>query len=286
MFVADRHRMTYRLLFLALCIFCSACAARPTRVETTAQAAQTNDPLEPYNRSVMKLNGKLTTYLIRPVVTVYRALLPKPIRNGLANISANARAPLVFVHDVLQAEPSRAFQTLGRFLMNTTAGLGGTFDVAARAGVPAHDEDAGQTFARWGMPSGPYLMLPLLGPSTLRDTFGFATDMFADPLRYVLRSPTVPRSFGASPLGTGVALSQQGSNVRSQIGTGLLIVSLLSQLDQNIDRLGELDRGALDPYIALRESYRQYRAAEIANGKSGPPKAEDDPLAGELDVPK
>jgi phospholipid-binding lipoprotein MlaA len=278
--------MIFRLLLLVLCISCSACASRASKIETTSQAVQSSDPLEPYNRSVMKLNGKLTTYLIRPVVSIYRAILPKPIRKGLANISANAKAPLVFVHDVLQAEPDRAFQTLGRFLMNTTAGLGGTLDVAAKAGVPAHDEDAGQTFARWGIPSGPYLMLPLLGPSNLRDSFGFATDIFADPMRYALRSPTVPISIGAAPVSTGIALRDHRSGVRGDIGTSLLITSLLSQLDQNIDRLGELERGSLDPYIALRESYKQYRNAEIANGKSGPPKTEDDPLADVLDAPK
>ncbi len=278
--------MISRLLLLLLCSACSACAARPAGVSTTAQVVQSSDPLEPYNRSVMKLNRNLTKIILRPVVSVYRALLPKPVRKGLANISANAKAPLVFVHDVLQAEPDRAFQTLGRFLMNSSVGLGGAIDVAAKAGVPAHDEDAGQTLARWGIPSGPYLVLPLLGPSNVRDSFGSAADMFADPMRYVLRSQTAPISFNASPAGTDVAVADEGNDVRGDIGTALMITSLVSLLDQNIDRLDELERGSLDPYVALRESYRQYRAAEISNSKGGPPKPEDDPLADVLEAPQ
>jgi phospholipid-binding lipoprotein MlaA len=278
--------MTSRLLFIALCALCSACAARPEGVQTMAKASQTQDRLEPYNRSVMKLNSGLTKILIKPVVTIYRTLLPKPVRQGITNISTNAKAPLVFVHDILQGEGDRAAQTLGRFLMNSTVGIGGSFDLAAKAGVPPHDEDAGQTFARWGIPSGPYIMLPLLGPSTVRDSFGFAADIFADPLRYVLRSETLPIGIITSPATVGVTIAERNRGVGSNVGTGLMIASALSQLDQNIDRLDELQRGALDPYVALREAYRQYRQAEIDNGK--PPKSnpEDDPLADVLDAPQ
>ncbi len=275
-------------LLLILCVICSACASRPNsgqRVQTTTAAVQNVDPLEPYNRSVMKLNSGLTKIIIKPVVTLYRALLPKPLRHGIANISANAKSPLVFAHDVLQGEGTRAAETLGRFLMNSTVGIGGTFDVAAKAGVPPHDEDAGQTFAVWGIPSGPYLMLPLLGPSNVRDTFGFAADIFADPLRYVLRSQTVPIGFGV-PTGTGVGVRSSTNDVRGDIGTGLLVASILSRLDENIDRLYELQRGAVDPYVALREAFRQYHQVEIDNGRTRPTRFEDDPLADIEEAPK
>lgn len=278
--------MNPRLLLVILCAFCSACAARKADVSTAAQAANSNDPLESYNRNVMKLNSGLTKFVIRPVVTVYRAIMPKPLRSGIANISANAKTPLIFVHDVLQGEPDRAFKAMGRFLMNSTVGLGGALDVATKAGVPAHDEDAGQTFARWGVKSGPYIMLPLLGPSNLRDTLGSVADIFADPMRYVLRSPTVPLGIGPAPVSTGVAIANRKIGVRSDIGTGLLLASLLTQMDQNIDRLGELERGSLDPYVALRESYRQYRQAAIDNERPRAPRPEDDPLASELDAPQ
>jgi phospholipid-binding lipoprotein MlaA len=263
-FIADRPFMILRLFVLCLCILCTACATRSASVQTGAPAVQNHDPLEPYNRSVMKLNSGLTKILIKPVVTVYRALLPKPIRQAVANISSNAKAPLIFAHDVLQGEGHRATQTLGRFAMNSTVGLGGTFDIASKAGVPAHEEDAGQTFARWGVPAGPYLMLPLLGPSTFRDTAGFAADMFADPLRYV----------------------ERGNNVADNVKTGLTIGGALTQLDQNVDRLGELQRGSVDPYIALREAYFQYRQAAIENGKPHVGKPGDDPLADVLDAPQ
>jgi phospholipid-binding lipoprotein MlaA len=253
-FVADRPLMILRLLLLCLCVFY---ATRPA-------AAQSKDPLEPFNRSVMKLNSGLTKIVIKPVVTVYRTLIPRPLRQAIGNISSNAKAPLTFAHDVLQGEGDRAAQTLGRFVMNSTVGLGGTFDLAARAGVPAHDEDAGQTFARWGVPSGPYLVLPLLGPSNIRDTAGFAADIFADPLRYVAR----------------------GNDVRNNVSTGLSVGSALTLVDQNIDRMSELQRGSLDPYVALREAYTQFRTAAIANGKQAIGKPEDDPLADVLDAPQ
>jgi phospholipid-binding lipoprotein MlaA len=261
--------MNIHLCLIIFCILTSACASRSSpeqNVQTMASAApvvdaSAHDPFEGYNRSVMKLNSGLTTIIIKPVISVYRLLLPGPLRAAIANISTNAKAPLVFVHDVLQGEGDRASQTLGRFLMNSTVGLAGAIDIAAKAGVPKHDEDAGQTLGRWGIPSGPYLMLPLLGPSSVRDAIGFAADMFVDPLRYV----------------------QRHNDVRNTIGTGLTIGSALSQVDQNIDRLGEVQRGSLDPYIALREAYRQYRQADINNGRPQAMKAEDDPLADILD---
>jgi phospholipid-binding lipoprotein MlaA len=246
--------MILRLPLLSLCILCNALPA----------AAQNHDPLESYNRSVMKLNSGLTKIVIKPVVTVYRTLIPKPLRQAIGNISSNAKAPLIFVHDVLQGEGDRAAQTLGRFAMNSTVGLGGTLDVASKAGVPMHDEDAGQTLARWGVPSGPYLILPLLGPSNFRDAAGFAADIFVDPLRYVARD----------------------NNVRNSISTGLTVGSALTQVDQNVDRLSELQRGSLDPYVALREAYSQYRKAAIANGTLQMGKPEDDPLADVLDAPQ
>jgi phospholipid-binding lipoprotein MlaA len=246
--------MILRLFLLSLCIHC---ATRPA-------AAQSHDPLEPYNRSVMKLNSGLTKILIKPVVSIYRTLIPKPLRQAIGNISNNAKAPLTFAHDILQGEGDRAAQTLGRFAMNSTIGLGGTFDIASKAGVPVHEEDAGQTLASWGVPSGPYLILPLLGPSTLRDTAGFAADIFADPLRYVARD----------------------NDIRNNISAGLTVGAALTQADQNVDRLGELQRGSLDPYVALREAYIQYRQAAIDNGKQSVDKPQDDPLADVLDGPQ
>jgi phospholipid-binding lipoprotein MlaA len=256
--------MILRLLILCLCTVCTACATRSASVQTGVPAVQNHDPLEAYNRSVMKLNSGLTKILVKPVLSVYRTLLPKPIRQAIANISNNAKAPLIFVHDVLQGEGDRAAQTLGRFAMNSTVGLGGMFDIATKAGVPTHEEDAGQTFARWGVPAGPYLMLPFIGPSTLRDAAGLAADVFADPLYHV----------------------QRGNKVRDNVFTGLTIGGTLTQVDQNVDRLGELQRGSVDPYIALREAYLQYRQAEIENGKRRSGKTENDPLADVLDAPQ
>jgi phospholipid-binding lipoprotein MlaA len=256
--------MFLRLIALCLALLCAACSAQHEDPATMGQSAPAQDPLEGYNRSMMKLNGGLTKFIIRPVVTVYRAVFPQPLRKAVANVSSNAKAPLIFAHDVLQAEPDRAFQTLGRFMMNSTVGVGGLFDPASQAGVPLHDEDAGQTFGRWGVPAGPYVMLPVLGPSNVRDSLGYVADFFGDPLGYVVSNPPAP----------------------SGVGTGFTVGSGLSLLDQNIDLLAELERGSVDPYVALREAYRQSRQAAIKNGAADKPKPEDDPLADVLDAPQ
>jgi phospholipid-binding lipoprotein MlaA len=256
--------MTVRLFALCFYMLCSACATHSASVQPGVPAAKNRDPLESYNRGVMKLNNGFTEISIRPVVKINRTFVPKPLRQAIANIGNNFRTPLIFVHDVLQGEGDRAAQTLGRFMMNSTVGLGGIFDVATKAGVDAHEEDAGQTFARWGVPSGPYMMLPLFGPTTVRDTAGLVADVFVDPLRYVLRN----------------------NSVRNNVNTWVNIGQALTLSDQNIDRLEELQRGSVDPYIALREAYFQQRQVAVDNGKLRVGKPENDPLADVLDAPQ
>jgi len=200
------------------------------------------DPLEPLNRMVFAVNGAVDFLLLDPAVTFYTAVVPGPVREGVSGVLTHLRAPVVFVNDLLQGERERAGITLGRFMVNTTFGLGGLFDMAAAFGLPPpHDEDFGQTLAVWGAESGPYLVLPLVGPSSMRDALGLAVDgLLLDPLAHL------------APRRLRLAHSAAGGFDRR--------VALDPVLD-------DVRRNSLDPYATLRSAYIQRRASEIANGR-------------------
>ncbi len=144
-----------------------------------------NDPLEFVNRFTFAFNGALDTMVLQPAAATYRFLLPDPVQDGVRNAMRNIGAPVVFANDIFQGEWERAETTAMRFLINTTLGVAGIFDVAAEWGYEYHDEDFGQTLAVWGVGEGFYLVLPLLGPSTARDTVGLVVDSFIDPWPYL-----------------------------------------------------------------------------------------------------
>jgi phospholipid-binding lipoprotein MlaA len=234
-------------LALALAALAAAgCATRPTDSEALAEFRQNNDPAEPFNRAMFDVHQGIDRAVLRPVARGYRAAVPAPIRTGIRNVLGNLRTPVILANDMLQGEPRRAGDTLGRFLINSTVGLGGIFDVAASEfGVRGHTEDFGQTFARWGIGEGPYLFVPVLGPSNPRDLTGFALGIAADPLTWV---------------GQGTAVTALGAS-----RTGMTAIDTREAL---LDPLDELERSSLDPYATLRSVYRQRRQAEIANRES------------------
>src|ERR671919_94430 len=166
-----------------------------------------------------------------------------------ANFQANLRTPVVFVNDVLQGEAKRAELTLGRFMFNTIMGVGGLIDVGGMLGMPErHSEDFGQTLAVYGAGSGPYLMLPLLGPSNVRDTVGQVVDLAFDPLTVL----------GAVDVGILI--------VPTEFGLARTGAEALSFRERNIENIDELRRSSIDEYAAVRTLYRQFRASEIRNG--------------------
>jgi phospholipid-binding lipoprotein MlaA len=138
--------------------------------------ASSPDPWEGMNRGTFWFNERVDRAVLEPVATGWDWLLPERVETSVSNFFDNLFLPAVFVNDLLQAKPVAAGQDVGRFVVNTTAGVAGLFDVASRIGIPENDEDFGQTFGRWGCPPGPYLVLPLLGPSSVRDAFGRVAD--------------------------------------------------------------------------------------------------------------
>ena len=234
-------RVAVSILSLALV---AGCATPPPAddKEAVAEWNQNNDPLEPMNRTVFDFNLAVDKALLKPVAQGYRAVVPQFGRDRVRDLLRNLRAPVVFVNDVLQGEPDRAMQTLMRFAFNTGFGIGGLIDVAEPGGIAYHDEDFGQTFAVWGLGEGPYLVLPILGPSNPRDGAGLATEWLTDPLNLYMGN--VDHDW--------VVWTRAG-------------VGALEKRERLLDTLDEIERSSLDYYSALRSTYRQNRNAEIKN---------------------
>lgn len=230
------------LLGLALL---AGCATPPSNDPEALEAyKEANDPLEPMNRYFFELNYAADELLFKPLAGWYYIALPNFAQDGVRNVLRNVHSPVVLANDLFQGETDRAGVTVSRFLVNSTMGLGGLFDIASRMGLDYHDEDFGQTLAVSGVGEGPYLMLPLLGPSNPRDAAGMAVDMLFDPLTYV-------GMFG------GV----------NNIGLGASVVSGVDTRARNLKTLDEIRKGSLDYYATIRSLYRQRRNDEINNGK-------------------
>ena len=230
----------------------AGCATRPpaSEPEALAEFEQTNDPLEPTNRTLFAVHEAVDQAVLEPVARGYRAVVPQPVRTGISNALGNLRAPVVLLNDLLQGETRRAEATLGRFMINSTVGLGGLLDVAGGLGVRGHREDFGQTLAVWGLGDGPYLFIPLLGPSNPRDLVGFGVDILADPFGFLGGTEWVPEA-------------------AQWTRTGLTTVDTREGL---LDAVDDVRRTSLDPYATFRSAYRQRRRVEIEN-RGGPPVA-------------
>ncbi|WP_376089526.1 VacJ family lipoprotein [Roseomonas sp. CCTCC AB2023176] len=245
-----------RLLTFALLtvLTVSGCATRPPADdrEAVAEFEANNDPAEPFNRAMYDVNDAIDRAVLRPVAQGYRAVVPAPVRTGVRNVLSNLRSPVILVNDALQGETQRFGNTLGRFLLNTTLGVGGIFDVAKELGLPPHTEDFGQTLAVYGVGEGPYLFLPLIGPSNPRDIVGFVAGILADPLTWL--------TFGNS----------QVANTWSYVRGGATVVDTREGL---LDTTDDVQRSSLDPYATIRSGYRQRRARDIANTPEAVPQS-------------
>jgi phospholipid-binding lipoprotein MlaA len=256
--------MSRRVLLLALAPFMllAGCATAPSDPAARAAFRENNDPLEPLNRKVFAVNQAVDRALLKPIAKGYVRAIPQGGRDSIRNFLANVHDPVVLVNNLLQAQFKRAGITLGRFLINTTAGIAGFADVAKGEGLPEQTGDLGQTFLAWGVPEGPYLVLPLLGPSNPRDAAGIGLQVYLDPFRYVASDQGFPSVAIYAPI----------------------VVDGIDLRSRNIDSLNAIEKDAIDYYASLRSLYRQDRAAQL-RGDATPvaPQPEglyDDPGAG------
>jgi phospholipid-binding lipoprotein MlaA len=214
------------------------CASNPDR--------DPRDPLEPFNRAVFRFNNDVDKALVRPLARGYKAITPESVDRGITNFFNNIDDFTSFVNNILQFKMSRAGSDLGRMFMNSTVGVLGFFDVATNAGLPSYKEDFGQTLGYWGLAPGAYFMLPIFGPSTMRDNLGFAGDLVTDPF-FSIEKDKIYWGF-----------------------VGLRVV------DRRADRLtaGDiLEDAAVDPYVFLRDAYLQRRRNLVYDGN--PPQEDD-----------
>ncbi|HNP34977.1 MAG TPA: VacJ family lipoprotein [Woeseiaceae bacterium] len=218
-------------LILAIVLLLGGCATQQsTRVSY--------DPWEPLNRALFEVNDVGDHYVLKPVAKGYKWLLPSFIRRGVTNFSQNLTAPGSAINHFLQGKPKSGFGELTRFLFNSTIGIGGLIDVSAHAGLERDEEDFGQTFAVWGAPAGPYVVIPFLGPRTLRDALAIPLNFLADPLwHYDVKSVRNP-----------------------------LYVLRLINLRANLLSAEAFIKDSKDPYVTIRESYLQNRNYQIYDG--------------------
>jgi|TARA_R100000501_G_scaffold10060_1_gene19806 phospholipid-binding lipoprotein MlaA len=234
--------MIVRLLPLLLL---GACATAPATY-------QEGDPAEGFNRAMFSFNNAVDGAVLKPVAKGYRAVVPRPARTGITNALNNVGEPMSFFNALLQGKIKRAFRAVDRLAINSTYGVLGLSDRAAKLGLPEQDEDFGQTLATWGVGSGPFLMLPILGPSSLRDAVGFGAQRSVDAWgRFQKRTFDLSRTER-----WGVAAGE--------------VIDLRAQLVETAD---PLIANALDPYSTMKSAYIQSRTAEIYDGN--PPIAED-----------
>jgi phospholipid-binding lipoprotein MlaA len=228
-------------LIACITFLVTGCATPPPASDSEALAAfnEVNDPYEPFNRSMLEFNLALDKIILRPVAYVYKEGVPTPIKSSVTNILANLRGPVIFANDLLQGEVERAGTTLVRFTMNSTVGLLGIIDVASEVGFEKHAEDFGQTLAIWEVEEGPYLVLPIFGPSNPRDGIGIIADTLMDPLTWL---------------------------TSLEIQLGIAGGEALDRRARNFDQLNDLENNSLDFYAAVRSLYRQKRRDEILNG--------------------
>ena len=223
---------TLRGLALGGVLVLGGCASDP-------EFADPRDPLEDFNRAVFSFNDGLDRALVKPLAQGYNAIVPGPVDRGVTNFFNNLNDVTSAVNNLLQFKIGRAVSDVSRVVVNSTVGVAGLFDVASNMNIPRYSEDFGQTLGTWGVASGPYIVLPIIGPSSGRDSVGWVVDWFTDPI-YFLEDNTVRWSL-----------------------YGLRFVDRRSDL-LNASRV--LDEAALDPYAFVRDAYLQKRQNEVFDG--------------------
>lgn len=214
---------------------------KPDDFETSSVEDEVYDPIEPINRAIFSFNNVADKIVLEPIAKGYKKL-PSPVQSGISNFLSNLRAPLVIVNQFLQGQGENALQTSGRFIVNSTVGIFGLIDVADKIGLEEKEEDFGQTLATWGVGDGFYIVLPLFGPSNLRDTTGMLMTMVTDPIN----------AYAVSEGEAWLVPMRTAANA-------------VDQRSKIIDEVNALRDNSVDYYAAVRSSYYQNRKAAIAN---------------------
>ena len=232
-------------LVVSLTLLMTGCATQPNAKKDP------RDPLESFNRVSYKVTDAVDRAALKPAAKAYKAVAPQFVETGVSNFFSNLGQPANIVNDLLQAKFKPALNDTGRFFVNTTVGIGGLFDPASKVGLDRNNEDFGQTLGKWGVPPGAFIWIPLLGPSTVRDTFGQVGDYYTSPLNYVERDA-----------------------IRFPLSGLQLIDWRASQLS-----LDDTLKQAYDPYAFIRNAYLQRREYLVTDG-AAPPEAppDDEPL--------
>lgn len=241
-----------RIVLLVSLLILSGCATVPQDQRHPA------DPWESYNRTVFNFNDKLDKAIVKPVAKGYQKITPNVVETGVSNFFSNLLDVGVSFNSLLQGKPGQAASDLMRFVLNSTFGIAGFFDVASTAGLEKHDEDFGQTLATWGVPSGPYFMLPFLGPSTVRDTGALSVDYFTSYPWVFLEDETARYAL-----------------------TSLNFIDTRSRLLHLEEILGS---DFFDPYATIRGAWINRREALIADGVVEASSDEEDELIKELEA--
>jgi len=212
---------------------------------TAPEALKNNDPFEPMNRAVYKLDEKVDQYALLPIAGLYINNVPKSLRTGIQNVFSNAEEPITIINDILQLKPVQAGRMTARMVLNSTIGIGGIVDVAKAHDLADKPADFGQTLDRYGVGEGPFLVLPVIGPEPPRDLVGDAADLFMDPITWLPSWPLLDR----------VGLT-----------AGVHVWNLYLTHARDMVLRYELGKGSVDPYATMRSTYRQIRAREISGG--------------------
>jgi phospholipid-binding lipoprotein MlaA len=241
---------------LLMAIALSSCATPPSDPAARAEFERTNDPLEPVNRKIFALNLFIDHLLLRPAAKTYVTVVPDDARHAVHHVLDNMKEPTLVFNNLLQGEFKRAGISVGRFIVNSTVGFGGMVDVMTLSGVERQPADFGQTLFVWGVSSGPYLILPLLGPSNPRDAIGGGVDSYADPFTIVAKNDNV----------TDLLLDR-------------FIIGGIEERADVLDVLDDLEKNSVDFYAQLRSLSQQHRDAELRHGKApeAAPGLYDDP---------
>lgn len=253
--------MHYRRFLQVLCALTlvaalSACADVPKDPAQRAEFEATNDPFEPTNRVVFDVNDFLDRLLFRPIAELYRAMIPPGLRDRLSHVVSNFKEPVYFANNMMQGQFSDAGTSLGRLALNSTVGVAGIWDVSTDWGMPQKPADFGETLNGWGFGSGPYLVLPLFGPSNVRDAVGLGADSAMSPWQYLA--------------------AMNGVGTENRLNGFYFLADGTVRREANIEPLDALREGSLDFYAQMRSVYRQYRDKQLGNqSTAGMPKFED-----------